>query len=120
MNGKYRWCIIWNVSLCFFEILKKAYHFENKDIVTDSLKYRLIGEAIAETGYEVEDKQEFLEDIEKEISRVKSDGIDIDNYYSASCPESVFQEIFTMAIRKDCIFTERLILMIWWSTHMIF
>ncbi|MBO4396572.1 MAG: ATP-dependent helicase [Eubacterium sp.] len=78
----------------FFEILKRAYHYEAKDIVTDSLKYRLIDEAIRETGYEVEDEQEFLEDLEKEISRVKGDGIDIETYYSANCPEEVFRDIF--------------------------
>ena len=93
-NGKYHGVSFGTFHSIFFGILKKAYHFENKDIVTDSLKYRLIGEAIAETGYEVEDKQEFLEDIEKEISRIKSDHIDIDNYYSSSCPESVFKSIY--------------------------
>ncbi len=78
----------------FFEILKKTYRYEAKDIVTESLKYRLIGEAIRDTGYEVEDKQEFLETIEKEISRVKGDGIDVEHYYSTSCPEETFRAIF--------------------------
>ncbi len=78
----------------FFEILKKAYHYEAKDIVTDSLKFRLISEALMDTGFEVEDKQEFLESLEKEISAVKGEGIDIENYYSASCPEQVFRDIF--------------------------
>lgn len=78
----------------FFEILKRAYHYEAKDIVSDRLKYRLIGEAVTDTGFEVEDKQEFLESLEKEISRVKGDGIDIDTYYSANCPEGVFRDIF--------------------------
>ena len=78
----------------FFEILKRAYHYEAKDIVTDRLKYRLIGEALTDTGFEVEDRQEFLESLEKEISRVKGDGIDIDTYYSANCPESVFRDIY--------------------------
>ncbi|MCR4605309.1 MAG: ATP-dependent helicase [Eubacterium sp.] len=93
-EGKYRGVNFGTFHSVFFGILKKAYHFENKDIVTDSLKYRFIGEAIAETDYEVEDKQEFLEDIEKEISRVKSDRIDINNYYPAGCPESIFRQIY--------------------------
>ena len=78
----------------FFEILKKAYHYEAKDIVTESLKFRFIAEALSDTGFEVDDKQEFLESLEKEISKVKSDGIDVENYYSASCPEEVFRGIF--------------------------
>ena len=78
----------------FFEILKKAYHYEAKDIVSDRLKYRLIGEAVADTGFEVEDRQEFLESLEKEISRVKGEGIDIASYYSANCPEEMFRAIY--------------------------
>lgn len=78
----------------FFEILKRAYHYEASDIVSDNLKYRFIAEAIAETGYEVEDSQEFLESVEKEISKLKGDGIDIDTYYSTNCPEDVFRDIY--------------------------
>ena len=78
----------------FFEILKKAYHYEAKDIVTDSLKFRFISEALTDSGFDVEDRQEFLEALEKEISKVKGDGIDVENYYSASCPDEVFRSIF--------------------------
>lgn len=78
----------------FFQMLQIAYHYEAKDIATNAVKYRLLEEALLETGFEVEDKKEFLEDIEKEISRVKSDGIDLDSYYSSNCPEQVFRDIY--------------------------
>ena len=78
----------------FFQILRAAYHYEAKDIVTPALKYRFLEEALQETGFDVEDRREFLEDIEKEISKVKGDGIDIDCYYSANCPEQVFRDIY--------------------------
>lgn len=78
----------------FFQILRAAYHYEAKDIVTSSLKHRFLEEALTETEFEVEDKKEFLEDIEKEISKVKGEGIDIDSYYSTNCPEQIFKEIF--------------------------
>lgn len=78
----------------FFQILRAAYHYEAKDIVTPALKYRFLEEALQETAFDVEDRREFLEDIEKEISKVKGDGIDIDCYYSANCPEQVFREIY--------------------------
>ena len=78
----------------FFQILRAAYHYEAKDIVTPALKYRFLEEALQETAFDVEDRREFLEDIEKEISKVKGDGIDIDCYYSANCPEQVFRDIY--------------------------
>lgn len=78
----------------FFQILCAAYHYEVKDIVTSALKYRFLEEALGDISYEVEDRREFLENIEKEISRVKGDGIDVDCYYSIHCPEQVFRDIF--------------------------
>lgn len=78
----------------FFQILRAAYHYEAKDIVTPALKYRFLDEALRDTDYEVDDRREFLEDIEKEISRVKGDGIDIECYYSIHCPEQVFRDVF--------------------------
>lgn len=78
----------------FFQMLQMAYHYEAKDIATNAIKYRLLEEALLETQFEVEDKKEFLEDIEKEISKVKGDGIDLDSYYSTNCPEQVFRDIY--------------------------
>ncbi len=78
----------------FFRILQAAYHYEAKDIVTSSLKYRFLEEALSDTSYETDDTREFIENIEKEISRVKGEGIDIDCYYSTNCPEQVFRDIF--------------------------
>lgn len=78
----------------FFQILRVAYHYEAKDIVTPALKVRFLQEALQDTGYEVEGIKEFIEDIEKEISTVKGEGIDPDCYYSANCPEQVFREIY--------------------------
>lgn len=78
----------------FFQILRAAYHYEAKDIVTPSLKYRFLEEALSEVSFEVEDRKEFLEELEKEISKVKGEGIDVACYYSATCPEQVFRELF--------------------------
>ena len=78
----------------FFQILKAAYHYEAKDIVTPALKYRFLEETLCDIEYEVDDRREFLLEIEKEISRVKGDGIDVDCYYSSQCPEQVFRDLF--------------------------
>lgn len=78
----------------FFQILRVAYHYEAKDIVTPSLKFRFLEEALCDVDYEVDDKREFLEDIEKEISIVKGEGMDVSCYYSANCPEQIFRDIY--------------------------
>lgn len=78
----------------FFRILRLAYHYEVKDIATPALKYRFLEETLNETGYEVDDKKEFLSDIEKEISRVKGEGIEIDCYFSSACSAEIFQKMY--------------------------
>ena len=78
----------------FFQILRLAYHYEVKDIATPALKYRFLEETHNETGYEVDDKKEFLSDIEKEISRVKGEGIEIDCYFSSACSAEIFQKMY--------------------------
>lgn len=79
----------------FFQILKAAYGYEAKDIVTQRLKYRFLEEALMETEYDdIEDRKEFLDEIEKEISRVKGEGTDIEHYYSVNCPEEIFRQIY--------------------------
>ena len=78
----------------FFQILRLAYHYEVKDIATPALKYRFLEETLNETGYGVDDKKEFLSDIEKEISRVKGEGIEIDYYFSSACSAEIFQKMY--------------------------
>ena len=78
----------------FFQILRLAYHYEVKDIATPALKYRFLEETLNDTGYGVDDKKEFLSDIEKEISRVKGEGIEIDCYFSSACSAEIFQKMY--------------------------
>ena len=78
----------------FFQILRLAYHYEVKDIATPALKYRFLEETLNETGYGVDDKKEFLSDIEKEISRVKGEGIEIDCHFSSACSAEIFQKMY--------------------------
>lgn len=93
-QGKYPGVRFGTFHSVFFQILRAAYHYEGKDIATPALQYRFLEETLRGVDFDVEDEKEFLEDIQKEISRVKGDGIDIDCYYSANCPEQVFRDIF--------------------------
>lgn len=79
----------------FFQVLRAAYHYQAKDIVNPTLKRRFLEESLMEAEYDdIEDKKEFLDDVEQEISRIKGEGTDIEHYYSASCPEEVFRKLY--------------------------
>ena len=78
----------------FFQILRENYHYDVNNIITISLKRRFIEDAIRDSKLQVEDMSEFVEEVEKEIGKVKSEGMDIDFYYSGNCPAEAFREIF--------------------------
>lgn len=78
----------------FFQILRENYHYDVNNIITTSLKRRFIEEAIRDVHLQVEDISEFVEEVEKEIGKVKCEGMDINFYYSSNCPAEVFRDIF--------------------------
>ena len=78
----------------FFHILKGAYNYNVNNIIKDDDKKLILRTAIERSGLVREDYQESIESIAGEISRVKSEGIDINVYYSANCPEEAFRNIY--------------------------
>lgn len=78
----------------FFGILKHAYGLRGEQILKDHQRReflkQLAGKLVADLG---EDK-DFLEDISREISLVKGNGIALENYHSAGCPDQAFQAIY--------------------------
>ncbi len=78
----------------FFKILKYVYNINSSNIITEEISQRLLSEIVANLKIEIEDEKEFIEAIRSEISKVKSERIDIKNYYSMNCPEEQFQQIF--------------------------
>ena len=78
----------------FFHILKGAYNYNVNNIIKDDDKKLILRTAIERSGLVPEDYQESIESIAGEISRVKSEGIDINVYYSANCPEEAFRNIY--------------------------
>ena len=78
----------------FFYILKAAYNFNVNSIIKDDDKKIILRAAIEKSGLVPEDYGECIENLLGEISRVKSEGIDINVYYSANCPEEAFRSIY--------------------------
>lgn len=78
----------------FFYILKSAYNYSVNNIIKEETRNLIIRQAIEKSNLETEDVNETLGNIAGEISRVKTEGVDINVYYSANCPEEEFRKIY--------------------------
>ena len=79
----------------FFTILRHAYKECTYDsIIEEDMKQKLIKELVEKCEIETEDEKELLADIESEISLVKGEMMDVNNYYSQSCPQKHFRKIY--------------------------
>ena len=78
----------------FFGILKHAYHYTAANILREEQKYRILTELIREHKISTEDEKQLLSDLIAEISTIKNERIDLNHYYSSTCPEEVFRDIF--------------------------
>lgn len=78
----------------FFMVLKVAYHFEAGNIITEEQRYQLMREIIASHHLDYRDENEFIGNIFGEISKVKNNRIALEHFYSNSCGEDVFRNIY--------------------------
>lgn len=78
----------------FFQILKCAYRYTAANILREEQKYRFLTEIAGKMRLDFEDEKDFLADIASEISLVKNEQIPLEHYYSRSCPQEVFRQIF--------------------------
>ena len=78
----------------FFMILKIAYHFDADNIIRENVKYNLMRELVHRYHLDARDENELCANLISEISLVKNTRIDIRYFYSKSCGESVFRDIF--------------------------
>ena len=78
----------------FYGILKQAYGLGPGNILTEEEKYGILKELVLEYGEDMSGEGDFLEDIAKEISVIKGNRISPEHYYSSSCPDEVFRQIY--------------------------
>lgn len=78
----------------FFKILKYAYQWDASNIIREETSTQLLLDIIRKLDMEIEDERDFIDGIRSEISKIKSERIDIRTYYSMNCPEEQFQRIF--------------------------
>ena len=78
----------------FFRILKAAYNYNVNNILREEQKMQFLYEAAEGIESKPDDINEFVQNIAGEISRVKSEGIDINVYYSSNCGQDDFRKIY--------------------------
>lgn len=78
----------------FFNILKYAYHYTSANILSEEKKYQILQQLVHTLHIQTEDEKELISEIASEISLVKNEQIDLTHYYSTSCSEEVFRQIF--------------------------
>lgn len=79
----------------FFSILKHAYKYDNKNVLSADKKRLIFQEIIESSRLEIDDEAEFIESIENEISLIKGERLSLDNYYAATCGADIFKSIYT-------------------------
>ena len=79
----------------FFRILKYAYNYNPEHIISEQDKHELVRNIIKKTQLQPGDDKELIPNIISEISLVKGNMIDINNYYSSNCPENTFRDIYS-------------------------
>lgn len=94
MEGKHISVTFGTFHAVFFTILKHAYNYSANNIVRDDQQRECIQSLLGKYELEIEDENEFVSNILSEISKVKSEMIDISLYYSINCPENVFRDIY--------------------------
>lgn len=83
----------------FFMILRAAYNYSVDSIIKEDVRQNIIKQAIERSRLEPDDLNEMVSNITGEISRVKTETIDINAYYSAPCPEEEFRDIYKYYVK---------------------
>lgn len=79
----------------FFSILKHAYGFNSSNVLPEGKRLQIVKEIVDKIEMEIDDETDFLTEVLNEISAVKNSRIQLEHYYSKSCPEHTFRTIFT-------------------------
>lgn len=78
----------------YFTVLKHAYHYSTENIIGEEEQFGLLRHIISRMELEFDNEKDFIGGLLSEISRVKGDKLDINNYYSVNCGKEIFQKIY--------------------------
>lgn len=81
----------------YYGVLKWAYGFGSQNLMSDEDKMQMLRQSARELELEmenVEDENDFMQEIAAEISLVKNNHWDIDTYEALKCPPETFRGIY--------------------------
>lgn len=79
----------------YYGILKWAYRFSAKNIMSEEEKYQLVRQIVTrQEELEILDEEDFLKDVVTEIGVVKNHRFPIEGYRSKKCRPDIFQNIY--------------------------
>ena len=87
-------CTFGTFHSVFFWILRRAYGYTGSQIVTEEEKRKILTELVQKQELEYEDEEEFIQNLTGKITRVKSEYMPIEHYYSTTCGENEFRQIY--------------------------
>ena len=91
----------------FFTILKAAYNYSARCIITPQVQHEFVKDQIHRIELEYDDEKEAVDGVLSEISRVKGEAVNIDEYESRCIPPQSFRIIYMayddMLVRKHLI-----------------
>lgn len=78
----------------FFWIIKTAYNLQNSSIISDEEKRKIINVLMDRMSLSYDNKEDIVSDILAQISLVKCDMLDVEDYYSTNLPAESFRHIY--------------------------
>lgn len=78
----------------FFKILKHTYNYGADCIIKQSEQIELVKQVASQTGMTLRDEEEFAGSIISQISTVKSEKLDLDEYIPKECSKDFFRKVY--------------------------
>ena len=78
----------------YYGILKWAYKLTSENIFSEEQKYQLLRNIVERMELDIDDEKDFLQGISGEISNIKNNQLNIDEYETLNCSENVFKQIY--------------------------
>lgn len=100
MNGQLDGVTFGTFHSVFFRILRLAYHYDASNILTEKEQLQILRDIADKLELDTDDEQEWILGILGEISAVKSNQIELSHYYSKTCPEEQFRQVFEAYEKK--------------------
>lgn len=78
----------------FYGILKHAYRLSGQNILSEEQKQRLLKELAHTYCRDIDDEEELIANLNREIGMVKNNRVELEHFYSTACPEETFRVLY--------------------------